>query len=214
MDENLSKKSPEKSSDSVSFSRHRSPLSNVWNEIVSLFSNRTTAVIGVLVLVLGIGAGIIAVQRSTEFRQRASGPSTASPGTCLILPQEFCATGKVVTNPDGTFKGIGFDLPDNTPVFAYDRGVMVSSFTTVGTSTYQGISLDPAGQTAGAVVTVNTYFKDSAGDSYLSKDVAKGQVLGYTHKDPQNPYDLLVNFARQGNNTINIDQALTEGNFK
>ena len=73
MDDNLDKNAPTKpASDSVSYSRNQSPTWNVFGKFFRLFSNRTTAIAGVLVLVLGLGAGIIAVQRSTEYRQQAA----------------------------------------------------------------------------------------------------------------------------------------------
>lgn len=52
--------------------RGKNPFSRITDTITSIFSNRTTAIAGVLILVLGVGAGIIAVQRSTEFRQQAT----------------------------------------------------------------------------------------------------------------------------------------------
>ncbi len=59
----------------VSYNRNESPIWNLFGKVKTLLSNRTTAVAAVLVLVLGVGAGIIAVQRSTEYRQRAAEPS-------------------------------------------------------------------------------------------------------------------------------------------
>ncbi|MEK7558895.1 MAG: hypothetical protein AAB521_01150 [Patescibacteria group bacterium] len=211
MDENLDKKSPAQSSDSVSFSRKRSLPSTVWNQAIGLFSNRVTAIAGILVLVLGLGAGVIAVQRSTEYRQQAATSSPPLPGTCLVLPQEFCATGKPVLSPEGKFAGLGFTLPAGTPIFAYDSGILVSSFTSVGTSTYRGYSLTPKGQ----AININAYFKDGAtsGNPPLSRDVTKGSAIGHANKDPRNQYDLLINFSKLGINIITIDQGLTTTNF-
>jgi hypothetical protein len=71
MADNLDHKSPAQS-DHVSYSRNQSPLQSIASLIKKIFSNRTTAIAAVLLLLIGIGATIIAVQNSTEYRQRAS----------------------------------------------------------------------------------------------------------------------------------------------
>lgn len=50
----------------------QSPLGSIFGGIRGIFSNKTATIAGVLVLVLGLGAGVVAVQRSTEYRQHAS----------------------------------------------------------------------------------------------------------------------------------------------
>lgn len=73
MDEHLGPTSPDQSAPPpVSYSRDQKPTWNVFGKFIDLFSNRTTALAGVLVLVLGVGAAIVAVQRSTETRQHAA----------------------------------------------------------------------------------------------------------------------------------------------
>lgn len=57
---------------SIFYKGNKSPIWNAFDKFKSIFSNRTTAIVAVLVLVLGLGAGIIAVQRSTEYRQQAA----------------------------------------------------------------------------------------------------------------------------------------------
>ncbi|OGH21516.1 MAG: hypothetical protein A2958_02185 [Candidatus Levybacteria bacterium RIFCSPLOWO2_01_FULL_38_13] len=80
MDENTEKTSSPPASpgqggpaqDPVSFKRNDNPLPAPFLRLVSFFSKRTLIGLFVLVLVIGVGATIIAVQRSTEYRQRAS----------------------------------------------------------------------------------------------------------------------------------------------
>jgi len=186
------------------------PLQKVVEFIKVSSPRRTISLIVILIIAAAIPLTVMVSQQQQETRQRAAAPTAPVPGTCLVLPQEFCATGKKVTDPDGTYKGVGFVLPDNTPIFAYDSGVLSSNSINVATNTYRGVSLSTAGS-----ININTYFKDTltSGTTAVSKKVTKGEILGYTHKDPHNPYDLLINFSKLGKNTITIDQQLTKTNF-
>jgi len=69
MEENLQQKP-------ISYTRIKNSLENLLGRF-SLLSKKKVAGITVLILVIGIGATIIAVQRSTEYRQRASGEDTS-----------------------------------------------------------------------------------------------------------------------------------------
>lgn len=109
MDENLDKKSPASPS-SPSFSRSKSPMSSVWNQIRNLFSNKTTAIAAVLVLILGVGATIIAVQRSTEFRQHAD--TGTNVGNQLAAPTVACG-GYGDVNADGKIDVLDVSLANN-----------------------------------------------------------------------------------------------------
>jgi hypothetical protein len=46
---------------------------------------------------------------------------TTIPVHCPV-PQEFCSRGVQVFNDDGSYLGLGFDLPEGTPVFAMAAG--------------------------------------------------------------------------------------------
>ncbi len=82
MDEHVEPNSPDQSAPPpVSYSRDQNPTWNIFGKFMALFSNRTTAIAGVLVLALGVIAGIIAVQRSTETRQHAA---------AIVSPQGPC----------------------------------------------------------------------------------------------------------------------------
>lgn len=75
---------------SISYSRNQSPIMNVFGKFKSLFSNRTTAMAAVLLLVVGVGAGIIATQNSTEIRQRASNEPTTQTNSVTGGPLYVC----------------------------------------------------------------------------------------------------------------------------
>ncbi len=212
MDENVEQSSPQQP---ASFRRNDNSGSSFFSNIKSYFNRTTVSVLVLLVLVIGIGATIIATQQSTETRQRASAPTAPVPGTCLILPQKFCATGKPVLDASRKFQGIGFTLPANTPVFAFGKGIVGFEYINIDKNTLRGFSISPVKQVSAVSFNVNTYFKNSStsGINVISKKVEKGAILGHIQKDPQNQYDLLVNFSKLGNNTITIDKQLTLKNF-
>ena len=71
---------PQKESVSYTRSSKQGAIGSFADRMRGVFSNRTTAIFAVLVLAIGIGAATLAVQRSTETRQRAA----------TILPQGPC----------------------------------------------------------------------------------------------------------------------------
>lgn len=93
MDEHVGPTSPDQTAPPpASYSRDQKPTWNLLGKFFALFSNRTTAIAGVLVLVLGVGAATLAVQRSTETRQQAAtscsliiNPTTVSPNGSFLL---------------------------------------------------------------------------------------------------------------------------------
>jgi|SRR3989344_36508 len=91
MAQNVGQNSPTQPTpqESVSYNRDQSPIWNLFDKARGMFSNRTTAIASILVLVLGVGAGIIAVQRSTEFRQQAA---SCNLGSCTGSPPAKCTS--------------------------------------------------------------------------------------------------------------------------
>ena len=59
----------------VSYARNNKSSSRFFDNFSSFFTKKTVAGLVILVLVIGVGATIIATQQSTEFRQRASTPT-------------------------------------------------------------------------------------------------------------------------------------------
>ncbi len=87
MDDNLDKKSsppsvqkPRKESVSYTKNSNQGTIGSMADRLRGVFSNKTTAILAVIILVVGLGAATIAVQRSTETRQHAA----------TILPQGPC----------------------------------------------------------------------------------------------------------------------------
>src|SRR3989344_8112671 len=96
MDENIKQNSPQEPAPkpasptqggSVSYSRSNKSPSNFFDKFSSFFTKKTVAGLAVLVLVIGVGAATIAVQRSTEIRQRAA---TVPPPTNLRIETNDC----------------------------------------------------------------------------------------------------------------------------
>lgn len=114
MDEHVGPTSPDQTTPPpASYSRDQKPTWNLFGKFFALFSNRTTAVAGVLVLVLGVVAGTVAVQRSTESRQHAA---------ALISPQGPCY-------PLGDVNGDGkVDAVDSQLVLKYVAGTITGTF--------------------------------------------------------------------------------------
>ena len=115
MDEHVEPNSSDQSAPppASSYSREQKPTWNLLGKFFALFSNRTTAIAGVLVLVLGVGAGIVAVQRSTETRQHAA---------TIISPQGPCYPHGDV-NIDGKVSII-----DSQLILKYVAGTITGTF--------------------------------------------------------------------------------------
>src|SRR3989344_21371 len=71
---------------SVSYLRSNNSVPNFFDKFSSFFTKKTAAGLVVLVLVIGVGAATIAVQRSTEFRQRADTSSAPQMKAFPTLP--------------------------------------------------------------------------------------------------------------------------------
>ena len=71
MDENLGENISRKT-EHVSYSRSNNSPPNFFDKFSSFFTKKTIAGLAILVLIIGVGAATIAVQNSTEFRQRAA----------------------------------------------------------------------------------------------------------------------------------------------
>ncbi len=84
MDENIKNNPPEAPApEPVSYSRNNNSSSKFFDKFFSMFSKKTTAALVVVVLVIGVGAATIAVQNSTDTRQRADGLRAINP-PCTI----------------------------------------------------------------------------------------------------------------------------------
>lgn len=74
MNENIKQDPPQApSSEPVSYSRNNNSSPNFFDKFFSFFTKKTVAAFVVVILVIGVGAATIAVQNSTEIRQRADG---------------------------------------------------------------------------------------------------------------------------------------------
>ncbi|MEK7559362.1 MAG: dockerin type I domain-containing protein [Patescibacteria group bacterium] len=82
----------------VSYTRssNRGFISNFIDRVRGLFSKRNAAVVGLLFLAVGVGAGTIAVQRSTEYRQRA-----ATTTTTVYFPYTQSSAHSIDLDSDG-----------------------------------------------------------------------------------------------------------------
>ena len=161
MDENLDKKSPPIPSDqkpdtdptSYVKASSRGPIGSVADRMRGVFSNRTTAIFAVHVLVFGVGAGIVAVQRSTEYRQQASGQAlpvldttsaatpkanaimlswnhTISAGTSKYLLIAIAMQAQI-PNSTTAMEVIDLDVVSSTPGVPPSSPIKIKSFTTL-----------------------------------------------------------------------------------
>src|SRR3989344_4033639 len=109
MDENIAQTPPQ---EPVSYTRPNNSSHKFFDKFSSFFTKKTTAVLVILVLIIGVGAATIAVQRSTETRQRAATNPALIPG-CGSL-------GDV--NGDGKINSI-----DSSLILQYEAG-LISTF--------------------------------------------------------------------------------------
>src|SRR3990167_5681781 len=109
MDENLGENISRKT-EHVSYSRSNNSPPNFFDKFSSFFTKKTIAGLAVLVLIIGVGAATIAVQRSTEFRQRAAGsikdPSGYYFGKTLAADEVRLLDDDVIT---GMTYSVGWD---------------------------------------------------------------------------------------------------------
>jgi len=106
MDENIAQTPPQ---EPVSYTRPNNSSPKFFDKFSSFFTKKTTAVLVILVLIIGVGAATIAVQRSTETRQRAATNPALIPG-CGSL-------GDV--NGDGKINSI-----DSSLILQYEAGLI------------------------------------------------------------------------------------------
>lgn len=105
MDENIAQNPPQ---EPASYTRPNNSSPKFFDKFSSFFTKKTVAVLVILVLIIGVGAATIAVQRSTEIRQRAV---TAPTPPCYIPASLGVGTGGYGdVNGDGQVNSIDSNL--------------------------------------------------------------------------------------------------------
>ena len=160
MDDNTERNSPQEPvQESASYTRPSNSSSNFFDKFSSFFTKKTIAVLVILVLIIGVGAATIAVQRSTEIRQRAAsvlcgdvnGDGVIDAKDDLLIKQSIAGlltlTPAQIAAADVNGDGV-IDAKDDLLILQYIAG-LISTF--------------PGGCPSGSVIS-GTVFLDNNGN--------------------------------------------------
>src|SRR3989344_4925286 len=126
MDEDIKQNPPQ---EPASYTRPSNSSPNFFDKFFSIFTKKTAAGLVILVLVIGVGAATIAVQRSTEFRQRAG---TSTPPRNLQVTTSCLEPGNTpkvkFTWISGSSSTLWLDVSKNDPILYnfWNRDVTVN----------------------------------------------------------------------------------------
>ena len=203
MDENIAQNLPQEPAPKpVSYSRSNNSSPNFFDKFSSFFTKKTVAVLVILVLIIGVGAATIAVQRSTEIRQRAS----------LSLAWE--SLGDV--NFDGVVNPVDSNLILNFAAGTITDNLIKSKIQSYGDVNGDGV-VNPVDSNLilnFAAGTITTFAGCSKQASTLNASLSCGTGAATT---PQNNVNVNFSWTKSADTTISnqqLDYSLVNDNFQ
>ncbi len=157
-------------------------------------------------LTLLIGIPLIILLSSLlwgKTSEKAKVYSDNEPGTCLVIPEKYCKSGKAV-EADGEFIGVGFTLPEGTGVFSDKDGDLSKTDYEIMALKYPSASVDSGSSSyVTNYIFIETGATARAPQTGGSQKISKGKEIGRVSSESlgmDGDYNLVVFFASKDAN--------------
>ena len=127
-------------------------------------------------------------------------PKTEPKLSCVVLPEEYCSQGKLISE-DGQLIGLGFRVPEGTPIFAPFKGELETNVLhQINDQHYPGLSLqDTTSEDWGTFETRTFfaplgYFQTETENKSLEKAQILAKVGSLTVNNQWGDYNLILTF--------------------
>lgn len=182
-------------------------LANIKTSLVRIYSRlkapRILIPLSIFIVLIVIASTILILKKS-ETPPVAS--SESEPGKCLVLEEKFCGQGYLV-ELNGEFIGVGFMLPEGTPVFADSAGnAQRIDYSLIGQS-FPAIESNPTSSDIEATLILR-----SSSITATGIETKKGEKIATLTEESlgiNGDYNLIVFFSKADK----VDKELTLTNF-